>query len=186
MRNLVLHCLFVLAIVASGSVLGQELPVMPKPSAEHKWLEKFVGEWTTDMKATMGPDQPEMTCRGTLSSRSLGGFWVLNETVGDMVGEPMSSVQTIGYDESTKKYVGTWVDSMTSFMWKYEGSIDKSGKVLTLDAEGPNFMEPGSMTKFQDIYEFKTSDEILMSSRMLGSDGKWVTFMSGTVKRVKK
>jgi hypothetical protein len=75
---------------------------------------------------------------------------------------------------------------MTSFMWKYEGSVDASGKVLTLDADGPNFMEgDGKLTKFQDIYEFKTVDEFLMTSRMLGRDGKWVTFMTGKAKRVK-
>ena len=188
MKNPFFQCLFAFmsVLVSSGYVSGQELPVMPKPSSEHMWLEKFAGEWTTNMKATMGPDQPEMECRGTLNSRSLGGFWVLNEMVGDMAGEPMKSIQTIGYDEAKKKYVGTWVDSMTSFMWKYEGSVDKSGKTLTLDADGPNFMVQGTMTKFQDIYEFKSADEIIMTSRMLGNDGNWVTFMSGTAKRDKK
>jgi hypothetical protein len=58
-------------------------------------------------------------------------------------------------------------------MWKYEGEVDKSGKTLTLEAEGPNFTVPGSMTKFQDIYEFKSENEIIMTSRMLGKDGKW-------------
>jgi hypothetical protein len=93
--------------------------------------------------------------------------------------------QTIGYDEGKKKYVGTWVDSMTAFMWQYVGNVEPSGKVLTLDADGPNFTEGGKLTKFQDIYEFKSADEILMTSRMLGADGEWVTFMSGTAKRVK-
>ncbi len=186
MRNLISRCLIVVALFASGDVLGQDLPVMPTPTAEQKWLEKFTGEWTTDSKGKMGPDQPEMECRGTLKSRSLGGFWVVNELVGDMVGEPMTGIQTIGYDEAKKMYVGTWVDSMSSFMWKYEGTVDKSGKTLTLEADGPNFIEQGTMTKFQDIYEFKSADEIIMSSRMLGSDGKWVTFMAGIAKRVKK
>jgi Protein of unknown function (DUF1579) len=70
-------------------------------------------------------------------------------------------------------------------MWQYEGTVDASGKVLTLDADGPNLMGDGKLTKFQDIYEFKSTDEILMTSRMLATDGKWVTFMSGKAKRVK-
>ena len=97
----------------------------------------------------------------------------------------MTGIQTIGYDEGNKKYVGTWVDSMTAFMWQYVGNVDPSGKVLTLNADGPNFMDGGKLTKFQDIYEFKSADEILMRSRMLGTDGKWVTFMSGSAKRLK-
>ena len=74
---------------------------------------------------------------------------------------------------------------MTAFMWQYEGSVDPSGRVLTLEADGPNFTGNGKLTKYQDIYEFKSADAILMTSTMLGEDGKWVTFMSGTAKRVK-
>jgi hypothetical protein len=172
-------------LISAGTTLAQEPPAMPAPSSEHVWLEKFVGEWVTKSEAKMGPDQPAMQCSGTLSSRMLGGFWVLNEMKGDMVGEPMTGVQTIGYDEARKMYVGTWVDSMTAYMWQYEGNVDATGKVLTLDADGPNFMSDGKLTKFQDIYEFKSNDEIVMTSRMMGNDGQWITFMSGTATRGK-
>ncbi len=146
--------------------------------------EKVPRRLDTDSKANMGPGQPQMECKGTLSSRKLG-FWVMNEMKGDMAGSPMIGIQTIGYDAKTKKYVGTWVDSMTDFMWKYEGTVDKSGKILTLEADGPSFVEPTKQTKFQDIYEFKSADEMLITSKMLGSDGKWTTFMSGTAVRKK-
>jgi Protein of unknown function (DUF1579) len=180
LTTLVLSLLFI-----SAEALGQETPALPKPTQEHGWLLKFTGEWTTESKATMVPGQPPMECNWKMSSRSLGGFWILNEMKGEMQGAPMTCIQTIGYDEDKKKYVGTWIDSMTSFMWKYEGNIDSLGKVLTLDADGPNFMGDGKLTKFQDIYEFKSADEILLTSRMLGTDGKWISFMSGIAKRVK-
>jgi hypothetical protein len=165
--------------------IGQEAPAMPKPTPEHGWLQKFTGVWKTESKGTMGPDQPPMQCSGTMTSRKLGEFWIVNEMKGEISGDPMTAIQTIGYDESKKKYVGTWVDSMTAFMWDYEGSVDSSGNVLTLDADGPSFLGDGKLTKFQDIYEFKSADEIKITSRMLGQDGKWLTFMSGTAKRVK-
>ena len=167
------------------AAIGQEAPAMPQPTQEHGWLQKFTGEWRTESKGTMGPDQPPIQCSGTLSSRKLGEFWIVNEMKGEMSGAPMTGIQTIGYDEVKNKYVGTWVDSMTAFMWQYEGSVNSSGKVLRLDADGPNFMGDGKLTKFQDVYEFRSADEILMTSRMLASDGNWVTFMSGTAKRVK-
>ena len=172
-------------LLSTATLVAQEPPAMPKPAAEHAWLDNFVGEWVSKSEAKMAPDQPPMQCSGTLSSRMLGGFWVLNEMKGDMAGEPMTGIQTIGYDEAKKKYVGTWVDSMTAFMWHYEGTVDASGKVLTLDADGPNFMSAGKMTKFQDIYEFKSNDEMVMTSRMMGDDGKWITFMSGSAVRRK-
>ena len=97
----------------------------------------------------------------------------------------MTAVQMIGYDSEKKKYVGTWVDSMMNHMWRYEGSVDDSGKTLTLEAEGPNFMAAGKTTKFRDAYEFKSKDHIVATSSMLTDDGKWVTFMTGQVRRVK-
>lgn len=185
MKNVIFTALVLNLFCVHNAAIGQEVPAMPTPTQEHAWLQKFTGDWITESKATMAPGQPPMECSGTMTSRNLGGFWVLNEIKGEWAGDPMTGIQTIGYDDGKKKYVGTWVDSATSFMWQYEGTIDSSGKILTLEADGPNFMEAGKMTKFQDIYEFKSADEMVTSSRMLGTDGKWVTFMSGTTKRVK-
>lgn len=182
MKSYMLNAVILSLFCVHYAAIGQETP---KPTQEHGWLQKFTGDWITESKATMVPGQPPMDCSWKMSSRTLGGFWILNEMKGDMSGAPMICVQTIGYDEGKKKYVGTWIDSMTSFMWKYEGAVDSSGTTLTLVADGPNFMADGELTKFQDIYEFKSDDEILTSSRMLGTDGKWVTFVSGTAKRVK-
>ncbi len=176
----------ILSLIGAMSLVAQEPPMATQPTKEHQWLQKFVGEWATQSKAEMGPGQPAMECSGTISSRSLGGNWVLNDLKGEWMGVTMLGVQTLGYDVTKKKYVGTWVDSSNAMMWQYVGEVDSTGKILTLEADGPNMMEPGKMTKFQDIYEFKSADEILMTSKMLSSDGKWVSFMTGTAKRVKK
>lgn len=185
MKYSILMVLLIGQFCLAGLVIGQEVPSMPEPTQQHVWLQKFTGQWTSESMVTVGPDQPPMPCSGTMTSRQLGGFWILNEMKGEMFDAPMNGVQTIGYDEAKKKYVGTWVDSMAAYMWQYEGTVDPSGKVLTLNADGPNFVGDGNLTKFQDIYDFRTPDEISMTSRMLGADGKWVTFMSGTAKRVK-
>ena len=68
---------------------------MPGPVKEHAWLEKFVGEWKTESKATMAPDQPPMQCSGTLVSRKLGGFWILNETKGEWSGSPTLNLEAL-------------------------------------------------------------------------------------------
>jgi len=185
MKLLLSFPLTVTLLLLHGPAFGQDGPAMPKPDQEHHWLQRFMGEWKTESKATMIPDQPPMQCSGTMSSRQLGGFWVLNEFKGEWSGDPMNGIQTIGYNKAKNKYVGTWVDSATPFMWLYEGTVDASGRILTLEAEGPNFMADGKLTKFEDIYEFKSANEILMKSRMLGDDGKWITFMSGTAIRKK-
>ena len=174
------------SLISLQTTLFAQEPEFPAPVKEHQWLQQFVGEWETHSEATMGPDQQPLKCEGSMTTRMLGGFWVINEIKGDMAGTTMSGLQTIGYDPDRKKYVGTWVDSMMNYLWKYEGTVDKSGKKITLEAEGPNFMAAGKLTKFRDAYEFKSADQIISTSSMQTEDGQWITFMTGTMQRKKK
>ena len=174
--------LFAAGMLACNLAYAQDSPQIPGPEKEHQWLHQFVGNWVTETKGAMGPEQPNLEWNGKIDSKMLGEFWVINEMTGDITGEPMRGIQTIGYSPSKKKYIGSWVDSMTGFMWQYEGKVDETGKILTLEAEGPSFVDAGKTTRFQDIYEFKSADEIAMTSTMLGDDGKWITFMTGTAK----
>lgn len=173
----------VFATVAAA--LAQEKPAFPGPDKEHEFLTKFVGEWVTEAEGSPGPGQPPMKCKGTMSARMLGKFWMVAESKMDAFGAPMQAVQTIGYDPRKKKYIGTWVDSMMNHMWRYEGTVDAAGTTLTVEAEGPNFVAQGKATKFRDAYEFKSPDHIVATSSMLGEDGKWTTFMSGHMRRKK-
>lgn len=182
MMILNLSALAILAITATA-VQAQEQPQFPGPEKEHQWLQQFVGEWSTTSKVKMGPGQPPMECEGSISSRMVGGLWVVNEMKAEMAGHSVVGLQTVGFDPAKNKYVGTWVDSMVNHLWHYEGTVDPTGKILTLDAEGPNFMAESKLTRFQDVYEFKSADEIAISSRMLDDEGKWITFMTGTAKR---
>lgn len=163
---------------------AQEPPKPPAAQKEHVWLQQFVGEWETESEGTI-PGQPPMKCKGTMRSRMLGNYWVMSDLQGDAMGMQMHGVQTIGYDAASKKYIGTWIDSMMDHMWKYTGSVDAAGKTLTLEAEGPNFLQPGKVSKFRDSYEFKSKDHIVATSSMQGEDGKWTTFMTGNVRRKK-
>lgn len=176
--------LFVAACVASPAA-AQEFPEFPKPQQEHEWLQQFVGEWESEAEAHAATGQEGMKCKGTVKSRMLGGFWVVSESQTDMLGTQVNAVQTVGYDPEKKKYVGTWVDSMFNHLWKYTGTVDESGKKLTLEAEGPNFLTPGKTSLFRDAYEFKDKDHIVVTSSMQGDDGNWITFMTGNMRRKK-
>ena len=183
MKTAVQLCCIAL-LVTAGHSQAQELRSSRFPTEEHAWLQQFVGEWESTSKADMGPDKPPMECTGRIKARSLGGLWVIWELESEMMGTPVRAVQTLGYDPEKKKFIGTWVDSLTNHMWQYEGSLDKTGKELTFEAEGPNFVLAGKTSRFRDTYRFKSKDELVLTSAMLNEDGKWVTFMTGVVKRV--
>ena len=92
---------------------------------------------------------------------------------------------TRGYDPQKRYFVGTWIGSMMSHLWIYEGSLDASEKVLTLNAEGPNFSAEGKMGKFKDVIELKSDDHRMLTSHMLGDDGTWHQFMTANYHRTK-
>ena len=47
---------------------------------------------------------------------------------------------------------------MMSHLWVYDGFLDTSERVLTLNSEGPNFAAEGKLGKFKDVIEFKSDD----------------------------
>jgi hypothetical protein len=157
-----------------------------EPQKEHQWLQKLVGEWTSEVEAAMGPDKPTEKFKGTESARSLGGLWVLCEGRGEMPGGgTANTIMTLGYDPARGKFVGTFVASMMTHLWVYEGTLDSAGKVLTLDTEGPGMAGDGKMVKYKDVIEFKSDDHRTLTSHMLGDDGKWQQFMTAHYRRKK-
>ena len=171
--------------VAEKSDTNQDnCPMMAEPTKEHKWLQRFIGEWTVEGECMMGPDQPPMKTTGQCTTRSLGGLWTLNEGSGLMPGGGEArSIITLGYDPAKGKFVGTFIASMLTHLWLYEGSLDAAGKVLTLDAEGPSMTGDGGMAKYQDIVTVENDDHWILSSQMLGSDGQWHKFMTAHYRR---
>ena len=157
-----------------------------EPQQEHHWLQKLVGEWTFETEAVMGPDKPPDKFKGSDSVRSLGGVWVICDGQGEMPGGGIGyTIMTLGYDPTKKRFLGTFIGSMMTHLWVYDGELDAAGKVLTLNAEGPSFTAEGKMAKYQDIIEIKSDDHRTLKSRMLGEDGQWHEFMEANYRRKK-
>lgn len=183
LRPLFAACALALA-TTTPPLLAQEMPEMPKPQTEHKWLEKFVGTWESEMECT-APGQEPMKMKATDTIRMLGGFWMVSETKGEAMGQAFNGVMTLGYSPEKKAYVGTWVDSMNSTMWTYTGTVNAEGDTLTLETEGPCPMQGGKICKVKEIMKLTGKDEKTFTSSVLGDDGKWTQMMSGKSKRVK-
>ncbi|MDT3684644.1 MAG: DUF1579 domain-containing protein [Pseudorhodoplanes sp.] len=157
-----------------------------KPQKEHAWLQNLVGEWTSEMECVMGPDQPPIKSKGVESVRSIGGLWTMGEGSGEMPdGSKMISMMTLGYDPQKQRFVGTFIASMMTHMWVYEGALDVAGKMLTLDTEGPGMSGDGKMMKYKDIITFVGDDHRTLTSRVQGDDGQWTEFMTAHYRRKK-
>jgi hypothetical protein len=75
------------------------------------------------------------------------------------------------------------VCSVDGHFWKYEGTLDAAGKVLTLNTEGPDMSAPGKLAKMKDVIEIKDKDHRTLTSSMQSPNGKWVQFMTMKILR---
>ncbi len=130
------------------------------PGAPHKALAGLAGSWTTRTRAWMEPDKPPMEGTGTCEQKMLlGGRYLQQEYTGEMMGSPFTGINVIGYDNHTKKYVSTWIDSMSTGIYYFEGTASANGKVITQKssyddpARGP--MVWRSVTKIVDSNTLK-------------------------------
>ncbi len=157
----------------------QDSTMHAEPQKEHQWLQKLVGEWTYETEVKTESDQPAEKSTGTERVRSLGGLWVLAEGQGEMPGcGTATTLMTLGYDPQKQRYVGTWIGSMMTYLWLYDGELDAKETVLTLSSDGPAMTGDEQMAKYRDVIEFKSADHRVMTSYMLRNDGQWHHFMT--------
>ncbi len=147
---------------------------------EHQWLQKLVGEWTCEAECIMEPGEPPAKMLGSESVRSLGGLWIVGQGQSEMPGGagPATSVLTLGYDPRKQRFVGTWIGSMMPHLWLYDGELDADAGVLTLDTEGPDIADEGTMAQYKDVIEFKGDDHRVLTSYKLSDDGAWHQFVT--------
>jgi hypothetical protein len=155
-----------------------------EPQKQHKWLHKLVGKWTYEADMPGGTGETAQKLTGTERVRSLGGLWILGEGEGQTPGGGYdSSVITLGYDPARNRFLGTWIGSMMTHLWVYDGELDAAERVLTLNSEGPSMSGDGTLAKYQDVIEFKTDDHRTLTGRVQGADGQWQPFMTVEYRR---
>ncbi len=102
------------------------------PGGPHKMLAKLTGKWTTRTKAWMAPDQPPTEGKGSCEQKMiLDGHYLQQEYTGEMMGSPFTGINVLGYDNHAKKYVSTWIDSMSTGIYHFEGTASDDGMTIT-------------------------------------------------------
>jgi hypothetical protein len=168
--------LFVAAAAALFVVSAASAQEAAKPGDEHKMLTKLVGTWDASMKIEGAGES-----KGTMVYKSeFGGLFVSSTFEGDFGGMKFTGKGLDGYDTAKKKFVGTWIDSMSPGIMLMEGTYDKEKKTLTMTGETTGM--DGKPTKMKMVSEMKDDDNIVSSAYM--GDGKDPMFVI-TYKRKK-
>ncbi|MCH8270255.1 MAG: DUF1579 domain-containing protein [Planctomycetes bacterium] len=103
------------------------------PDEHHALLEAFVGEWTTHAVFQMTPEAPPMESTGSdVSEMIFDGRYLVSHVRGDMMGMPFQGRSVMGYDKVQKKFVGMWIDSMSTMIFTNSGQYDPASRTFTM------------------------------------------------------
>ena len=152
--------------------------------SQHAWLQRMVGEWTCVVEVVLKPGDPPGQDISTESVRSLDCVWIIAEATGENAGAKVYSMMTLGYDPARSLFVGSFISSMMTHLWLYEGELDEGGEKLMLRSEGPSIEDEGSIAKYLDTIEFKGDDHRVLRSSYLTKAGAWQAFMTADYRRV--
>jgi hypothetical protein len=154
------------------------------PGENHRKLDAFVGTWNTTVTMWMAPGAPPASSSGTSkNSWALGGRYLEQRYEGSFVGQKFSGVGYTGYDNVTKKWWGTWIDSMSTGIMVSEGKMEGES-VWHFDARSADPMT-GQMMDVKEKITIKDKDHHTMEMWMPGPDGKMFLSMQIDYARAK-
>jgi hypothetical protein len=146
-----------------------EMEKAATPGPEHKSLTEATGNWTAASKMWMEPGKPPMEAQGTEEVKPLlGGRFVEMHYTGNVMGKPFEGMGVEGYDNTTKKWVMTWMDSMGTSIIHAEGTGDAKQRTFTGEETMPN----GQKRPFRWVVKIESKDKHMMEMYAPGMDGK--------------
>jgi hypothetical protein len=154
----------------------EEYKKLATPGEPHKLLASLAGSWTTNSREWMEPGKPPTESTGSVEMKMLlDGRFLHQEFTGSMMGQPYSGIGITGYDNLRKRYVTTWMDSMSTGMFTMEGTASADGKTITLKGQ---HADPGG-GKMTHRAVWKIVDNNTQTFEMFGArqDGKEMKMM---------
>ena len=152
--------------------------------ASHKVLGGMAGKWVTKTKSWMEPGKPPTESTGTCEAKMLlGGRYLQQEYVGDMMGSTFTGINVIGYDNYTKRYVSTWIDSMSTGIYFFEGTASPDGKVITQESRYDDPVQGPAI--WRSVSKIVDANTLEYEMYITGKVGKDVKMMEMTLTRKK-
>lgn len=132
------------------------------PGEPHKLLAKLEGSWVTRTRGWMEPDKPPLESSGTCEQRLiLDGHYLQQLYTGDMMGQPFSGINLLGFDNQSGKYESVWLDSMSTGIFYFVGPGSADGRTITQECsyddpvKGPSVWRTVTRIKDDNALEFE-------------------------------
>jgi hypothetical protein len=119
----------------SDGALVKALDNAMDPGEGQKKLQPLVGTFDVRMLTWVDPSKPPIESRAVaIHTWVLGHRYVQTMLSGFVMGEPFNAIGYAGFDNVQQKYVACYMDSGSTGMEWYTGSLAPDGKSATLTA----------------------------------------------------
>ena len=109
---------------------------MATPNENHARLDAIVGTFKAESKFWMDPGAAPETTKGTSKNTwILGKRYVRQDYSGKFMGQNFDGIGFVGFDNGSKEYFSTWMDSMTTSFMKSQGRFDSGKSAIEMSGE---------------------------------------------------
>ena len=115
-------------------------------------LKRDTGTWDCEVKVFADPTAAPAVSKGVETNFMIGDHWLIGHFKGSIMGMDFQGASQTTYYEKAKKYVGNWVDSMSPFAMKTEGTWDEKTQTLTTIGTGKDPSGAEMKTKMTTVY----------------------------------
>ncbi len=123
----------------SDAAIAAALENAMTPGPGQKKLEFMVGTFDVKIRTWPTPSDPPVEDTAVMVANwVLGGRYVQLMLAGTVMGQPYSGIGYAGFDNTTKKYMATFMDSGSTGMEWYTGGFDATGSRATLKGSMAN------------------------------------------------
>lgn len=141
------------------------------PGEMQKTLAASDGNWTGTTTTWMENGGKPITSQSECTNKMiLGGRYQHSMYKGNFMGMPFEGMSIMGYDNTKKKFVSTWVDNMGTGIMHAEGDWNPSKKSIELKGKMTDPARPGEECDFREVYTFTDANNHMME--MYGPDSK--------------
>jgi hypothetical protein len=152
----------------AGGGDAEQLAKSAQPGPEHKQLARLAGQWKTEARLFYGPGEPQVS-EGTARFRMiLGGRYLQQDFRSEFGGQQYRGMGVSGYDNAQKKYVGTWIDTMSTGIMRTEGEYDEKTHTFT---ETGVASTPEGEAKMKMVSKYVDNDKFIFTMYEIQPDG---------------
>jgi len=121
------------AAIAALTIVNPFQETESQKVKEHDMITKGAGHWAGTITMYLpGVEEPVAApCKETVTA--IGDYWTVSDFKTSFQGAPFHGSSLMGFDVEKGKYVGSWVDSMTTSITNMEGSFDSDRGGIVLD-----------------------------------------------------